>query len=341
MRAMQVDDVGEARLIEVLSETIGDATGAQPAAPDIALTVPIGDDASVWQAPAGATALTTDTMVEGVHFALGTTSWGDLGWKAMAVNLSDIAAMGCRPLYSVVSLGLRGDLPVSGLIEMYQGMLEASRVYGGAVVGGDIVRSPALFVAVSMAGAVPQGQQPLRRSTAAAGEAVAVTGSLGCSAGGLRLLVKGSTLDQQTSTHLSSAHNRPVPRVEQGMLLARHGVSAAIDVSDGLVDDLGKLCQASAVGGRVRSASVPADEFVKRAYPDDWQSLALSGGEDYELLFTAHPRVMAAVIPLLDVPASIIGEIVDGPPEVTVLDEVGKVVPLERGGWDHFARVRR
>ena len=343
---MRVGDVSELDLIEVLAKVIG---GEKPlgdqevGSPGFRLRLSIGDDAAAWDGPAGSRVLTTDTMVEGVHFDLGRIGWADLGWKSLAANLSDIAAMGCAPLYSVVTLGLRGDLPVKGLEEMYRGMLEACRSCGGEIVGGDIVRSPVFFVSVAVVGAGPAteggvlGQAPLlTRGAATPGDKIAVTGSLGCSGGGLRMMLQELSFDRETSAHLANAHNRPVPRVVQGLLLVGQGVAAAIDVSDGLVDDLRKLCESSGVGAVVHSAQVPADDVLKRAYPDDWLSLALSGGEDYELLFTAPPQVMERVTSLLDVPVSAIGEVVAEPQVVTVLDQAGSPIRVERGGWDHF-----
>ena len=343
---MRVGDVSELDLIEILAKVIGGEKplgGQEVASPGFRLRLSIGDDAAAWDGPAGSRVLTTDTMVEGVHFDLGRIGWADLGWKSLAANLSDIAAMGCAPLYSVVTLGLRGDLPVKGLEEMYRGMLEACRSCGGEIVGGDIVRSPVFFVSVAMVGAAPTtegsglGQAPLlTRGAAKPGDKIAVTGSLGCSGGGLRMMLQELSFDGETSAHLANAHNRPVPRVAQGLPLVGQGVAAAIDVSDGLVDDLRKLCESSGVGAVVHSTQVPADDVLKRAYPDDWLLLALSGGEDYELLFTAPPGVMDEVTTLLDVPVSVIGEIVDGPQVVTVLDQAGGPMQIERGGWDHF-----
>jgi len=281
--------------------------------------------------------LSTDTMVEGVHFNLDRTSWRDLGWKAMAVNLSDVAAMGCSPGYSVVTLGLHGGLPVDGLKEMYLGMADACRRFGGAAVGGDVVRSPVFFVTVAMTGMAGDGDTPLLlRGAARPGDQVAVTGSLGGSAGGLRMLAEGPVLDDKTGSYLRDAHNRPAPRVSEGAILRRDGVLAAIDISDGLVADLDKLCEASGVGAVVRSGLLPVDARLKAAFPQDWLSLALSGGEDYELLFTAPAGVISRAGESLNIPVSVIGEVLEGPPKVTVLDEHGDALQLDAGGWDHF-----
>ena len=343
---MLVKDIGEFDLIDILAETIGADNASdfdRSWGAGFRLRVSLGDDAAAWRAPEGTTVMTTDSLVEGVHFQLGWTNWRDLGWKSMAVNLSDVAAMGCAPAYSVVTLGLRGDLPVNGVVEMYRGMLEACRQHGGNLVGGDVVRSPVFFVSVTMIGAASTletteaRQEPLlTRSSARPGDIVAVTGSLGCSGGGLRMFTQDLSFDRAITCHLKTAHNRPQPRVAEGILLARHGVAAAIDVSDGLVDDLGKMCKASQVGAIIHADKVPADDILRRAYPEDWLTLALSGGEDYELLFTASPELMEPIATQIDTPVTVFGHIVDCERGVTVLDENGREINVERDGWDHF-----
>ena len=347
---MLVGDIGERRLIEVLALTVA-ARNVGPleslTARGFRLKVSIGDDAAAWHGPAGLRVLTTDTLVEGVHFSRDYMEWRDLGWKSLAVSLSDIAAMGCLPVYSVITLGLPRDTPVEGVTEMYQGMLDACEQVGGAIVGGDVVRSPVLFITVSMEGAaVGSGDDSrgtdspaadlLTRDSAVPGDKIAVTGSLGCSAGGLRALENALNFDAGTIKHLRDAHCRPVPRVPQGLSLARHGVSTAMDISDGLVDDLGKLCEASGVGAVIHSERVPVDDVLKNAYPDDWLVLALSGGEDYELLFCGPSAVVERAAEVLDVDVTVIGEIVDGDRKVSVIDERGDDVPVGRPGWDHF-----
>ena len=344
---MLVRDVGEFHLIDTLAKTIADGGGDNLDRLDahgFRLRLSIGDDAAAWDAPQGVRILTTDTMVEGVHFDLGRASWRDLGWRSIAVNLSDVAAMGCAPTYSVVTLGIREDLPVDGLVDMYRGMLDAHREFGGAIAGGDVVRSPTFFVSVALAGtatAPEKGGAPgaplLTRHSASPGDEIAVMGSLGCSAGGLRMMMEGLEFDLETANHLRDAHNRPMPRISQGVTLAKNGVASAIDISDGLVDDLGKLCKASGVGAVVRMNQLPADGFLKAAFPEDWPTLALGGGEDYELLFTAPRHLMNKVTPMLDIEVSVIGEIVRGAPEVTVLDSQGNRMSVDRRGWDHFA----
>ncbi len=155
------------------------------------------------------------------------------------------------------------------------------------------------------------------------------------------MMLEGLSLDEETTSHLRDAHNRPIPRVQQGLLLVRRGVVTSMDISDGLVEDLGKLCKASGVGAVIRPELVPTDRFLRKAYPDDWLSLALSGGEDYELMFTAPPDLMDDVAAEMVVPVSIIGDIVTEPRGVRVVDRDGAAIPVEQGGWDHFRRPRR
>ncbi|MCI0438603.1 MAG: thiamine-phosphate kinase [Chloroflexi bacterium] len=340
---MLVRDIGEFALIDRLAQTIAEDNARNIERVNetgFRLRLSIGDDAAAWETRQGVVVLTTDTMVEGVHFDLRYISWPELGWKSIATNQSDVAAMGCAPSYAVVTLGLRGDLPVDGLLEMYRGMMDACRERGGAIVGGDIVRSPVFFLTVALEGvslSLPDSSgQLLRRDTAKVGDKIAVTGTLGCSGGGLRMLLERLTFDDETASHLREAHNRPTPRVREGVELVRLGVRAAMDVSDGLVDDLGKLCKASGVSAVIHADSVPADDFLKRAYPGEWLDLALGGGEDYELLFTAPSEVMERVISALDTPVTVIGEIEEGLARVKVLARDGSVMPVSHGGWDHF-----
>ena len=298
----------------------------------------IGDDASVWDGPAGPMVAATDTMVEGVHFKLESTTWADLGWKAMAVNLSDVAAMGCEPLYSLVTVGLRGDVPTAGLEQACLGMADAGRSYGCVVVGGDTVSSPVLFITIAVAGAPPEGADSpvLSRSAAEAGDVIAVTGNLGCSAGGLEMKSAGLRLPADVSAHLSDAHDRPIPRVRESIELARCGVRAAIDVSDGLIDDLRKLCEASGVGAVLHAERVPTDHYLQAAYRAAALELALSGGEDYELLFTAPEEVVRQARREMDTPITVVGEVADRAGGVNVLDGAGRPMKLPSGGWDHF-----
>ena len=336
---MIVAEKGEFELIETLAAVCArrnreqlDSLGTR----GFRLRLSIGDDAAAWDSAPGSTVFTTDTLVEGVHFDLGRIRWNDLGWKSVAASLSDVAAMGCVPTFSVVTLGLRPDLPVRGLEEMYEGMQDACARYGGAIVGGDVVRSPVFFITVSMQGATGCSTV-LTRSGASPAEMVAVTGHLGASAGGLLVMRDASRRDSPAALSLVDAHNRPQPRVEMGAMLARAGATAAIDVSDGLVDDLGKLAKASGVDAAIRSDLVPIHPSLREIFPDRRLDLALSGGEDYELLFTASSETMVDIVARSEIPVTVIGGISEGVGLVTVIDSDGRVIVPRDRGWDHFA----
>ena len=341
---MLVRDLGEFGLIELLTDTLVEESVEGPEFTGDDLQSPhlgIGDDAAVWEGKAGTRVLTTDTMVDGVHFSLGMIGWRDLGWKAMAVNLSDMAAMGCVPTCSVVTLGLWDELPAEGLVEMYRGMAEACRMHGGRIVGGDIVGSPVLFVSVAMEGEAkvlgPDGRRAvLKREAVEVGDVIAVTGSLGDSAGGFHMAIEGEPFDDSTD-RLRTAHFRPEPRLATGQALAKAGIRAAMDISDGLVGDLTKLCEAGNVGAVVRELDLPVSEALRRQFPDNVLALALTGGEDYELLFTGREEAVREVSEAVDVPVTVIGEIVDASRGVSVLDSKGDAIEVEGGGWDHFA----
>lgn len=350
-RVMLVSEIGEFDLIDRLAARIDDRNARRVRELDargFRMLRAIGDDAAAWDAPPGARVITTDTMVEGVHFRLDYTPWRDIGWKCLATNISDVAAMGCVPTYAIITLGLRPDLPVEGLETLYDGMMEVAAELGGAVVGGDVVRSPAFFITVALQGAAPGGSDALMlRDAANPGDLIAVTGPLGSSAGGLRLLASEAAqgVAADAAAYLVNAHNRPTPRVCEGVALADAGVRCAMDISDGLMDDLAKLCRASGVGARVYAQRTPADARLKAAFPDEWLDLALGGGEDYELLFAAPPAVMRRAISAIDPPPAVVGAITEyagdgsaSAPRTTLVDARGKPLDVARGGWDHFRR---
>lgn len=339
---MTISELGEFGLIERLTGVF--ESNYRPARePDgrFELLLGNGDDAAAWAGPTGTTVLTCDAMVAGSHFDLSYTQPGDVGWRAMVSCQSDIAAIGFRPAYSTVTLGLTGAEPVKQLDEVYVGMAEACSRFDGRVVGGDVVRSGAMFISVAMVGTDASGDgkpttRPMARSGARPGDVIGVTGPLGGSAGGLKLLMSGTALGA-TEAAFIDAHLRPEPRVETGIRLAASGVACAIDVSDGLVDDLGRVCGASGVAAVIRLAAVPVDPALRRAFPDDWMAMALGGGEGYQLLFTAPIYVVEAAR-AADPSITVIGEVLAGSPQVTVLDKDGSPVTTTVRGHDHFRR---
>jgi len=349
--------VGEFELIARLAAAI---EAGSPA--DSTLLTPIGDDAAAAARPAETAIYTTDTLVDGVHFVAGQIPWFDLGWKSIAVNQSDVAAMGGRPVHALVTLGVPQGMSADPFIDAYDGMLAALGEFGGRIVGGDIVRSPVLFITVALTGTgvvpatdaddarrrlLPAASLPasdeteialLRRDRAEPGDQLAVTGTLGASAGGRR--AAGEHLAGEDADHLKRAHFRPQPRMRQGRILAAHGVRAAIDVSDGLVDDAGKLAAASRLDAVLFADLAPVDMALARLFPADARTMALTGGEDYELLFTAPSPLMSAVLHRLEMPATVIGRLLpaaaDDAGHITALDARGREITLPRGGWDHL-----
>ena len=327
--------MGELALVERIAGLVGEHPPATGAGRPPGLLLGIGDDAAAWQTAAGATqVLTSDALVEGVHFRRDMASWEEVGWKALAVNLSDVAAMGGSAGIATVTLGLPPDLQVSAVDALYRGILDCSARHGGVVVGGDVVRSPVLFIAVSLTGAA---ERLLTRSSARPGHAVAVTGALGGSAAGLEALQSRLCLEGVDALALRSAHLRPHPRLPEGQLLAERGVPCAMDVSDGLVVDLGRVCRASGVGAVVEAASLPIHPVAKRVYPARSLALALGGGEDYELLFAGPPGLVEDTLGALPSGGAVVGRIVeDTPGRVVVLDERGRPLDATSYGWEHF-----
>ena len=351
---MQIKDLGEFGVIDLLNRIVVE----QRAGPDngaefgFKLKVDTGDDTAAWKSGVATELFTTDTMVEGVHFTRQTTPWRDLGWKSMASNISDVASMGGLPLYSLITLGLPPETEIADLEELYQGMLEINNQFGVAIIGGDMVRSPVVFITVSLTG-VHQGR-PMTRSTAQPGDLIAVTGDLGGSGGGLKLMLEHGQGESDTygrvsnpplpavsveaTDHLLKCHRRPQPAVAQGRILSEAGVATAMDISDGLADDLGKLCRASGLSARLFADKIPAHTLLKQAFPEDWLDLALNGGEDYQLLFTAKQETMEKVLPQLPEPAAVVGAAVAGPPgRVVIVDVQGRESQTPTVGWDHFA----
>ena len=331
---MLISELGEFGLIELVQQWTQPGPSPAGAVP-YRLAVGNGDDtAAITFSAAPLTELyTTDTMVDGVHFTAATTPWRDLGWKAVASNVSDVAAMGGDPKAALVTLGLPPDTPVAGVKELYAGMMEICGRFGVHIIGGDMVRSPVAFVTVALTG-ICSGP-PMVRTAAEPGHLVAVTGPLGSSAGGLRQLLAGDVPDQ---SELIRQHRRPCPHVAAGKALAAAGVRSAMDVSDGLADDLGKLCFASSVSAAIYANDVPVLPTLKATFPDDWLDLALYGGEDYVLLFTAPADIMDVAMNRLPPGGAVIGEVKNGEPgSVAVLDEHGAPRLRAAAGWDHFA----
>jgi thiamine-monophosphate kinase len=276
-------------------ELIASLASRLDAAPD---GLGIGDDAAAWRAGPGALVVaTTDMLVEGVHFRLDWTSPRDLGWKALAVSLSDLAAMGATPGRALVSVAL---LPAQTALveEMYEGLSELARLSGTRVVGGDTVRtSGPLVVNVALLGEAEPGRL-LRRDGARPGDLLVLTGAVGASAAGLTLLLEGDRerLARPEAATLLAAHHRPNPRLAAGRAIAALGLGCAIDISDGVASEAWSLARASGVAVRLDTDRLPLTAAAVALLGEaKARRLAVSGGEDYQLLFAVPEARLAEV----------------------------------------------
>jgi thiamine-monophosphate kinase len=291
---LRVRDIGEFGLIERLSAVLPIEVRSTSE-----LDIGIGDDAAVWQPTAGErVVVTTDSLIEDVHFRLDWTDWECLGHKMLAVNMSDLAAMGADPKLAVVSLGLNGGERIHDLKSLYRGLGMLARQHGMTIAGGDIVRSPrGVVLHVTALGCSRRGCV-LTRSGAKVGDLIGVTETLGASAAGLRLLELDSSDPRRraaTADCLIEAHLKPEPRVALGIALLEHGATSAMDLSDGLLGDLPKILTASRVSAWIDERDIPVAAAVQALFGDESIDLALRGGEDYELLFTASPSAQTAI----------------------------------------------
>ena len=326
---MKVSELGEFGLINHLAKMVSTPEDKQ-------LLVGIGDDAAAWKNNASVQLATIDSFTEGIHFPTGTASWEELGWKALAVNLSDIAAMGGIPRYALASIALPDDTEVEDVTSLYTGMIELARESGVAIIGGDTSSAPLVSITITIIGDATNGNI-LTRSAAKLGEQVAVTGYLGAAAAGLEMLTRQLQFASEATTYLRNAFLHLHPRISEGQMLVEQGVKTAIDISDGLVADLKHVCEASQVSAQKEVDSVPVQPLVKANFGDKWLELALSGGEDYELLFTASAEVIDKVKRATSCPITVIGKIVTGKiGEITLVDGKGNPVNLGKKGWEHF-----
>lgn len=330
---MTIRDVGEFAFLRRLRARLPDACHAAQVRLDV------GDDCAALALP-GTTVLTTDALIEGVHFRPGWAPFDVLGRKAFAVNASDVAAMGGTPTFALSSLGVPPDTPVEALDALFDGFIAAAGEQRASLVGGNLSMAPQLTIAVTLLGRVASGL--ITRAGAQAGDDLYVSGTVGDAALGLRLLADGTGSDtNSTAVHgLTKRFLLPTARVSVGCALAnRRLATAMIDVSDGLLQDLGHLCEASRVGALVEADRLPLSDAYRTVAGSDCTP-ALTGGEDYELLFSA-PR---AARPALQNMAGVHG---------CALTRIGRVQPQDDGvgvalpdgvhpaaefsGFDHFA----
>ena len=321
---------------------------------DPSVLIGIGDDAAVVSPSRGKILLmTTDTLKEGIHFSSSFKDPYSVGWKALAVSLSDIAAMGGIPRFLLLSLSLPRNFPLEQIDLLLQGIRKILLPHHLSLIGGNISGSAkGLGVDTVLIGEVEPGRL-LRRSGASLDDLIYVTGTLGDAAAGLELLRKGAgptlsaprsqALNSRFIRHLTERHLRPVPRLKEGRFLSLHRLAtAAIDISDGLLQDLSHICSQSRVGARIDGRSIPLSSALRKTAPRLRKSpliYALSGGEDYEILFTVKPKNASKLETLARkerFEVTRIGKVVHEKEGIAVIDLMGKSRKATPKGFDHF-----
>ena len=298
----------------------------------------IGDDAAYWKSGDFGYCVTSDTLVENVHFKLMNFSADKLGEKAVAVNLSDIAAMGANPMGMLINLGVTNDITEKWINDFYDGITKLALKYNCPVIGGDIVKSEILNISVTCIGYkklnIKNKNIFLNRESVNPGDLVYVSGYLGNSKAGLEILNLLKTDLNDSEIYLINSHLTPVPRIELGIDLNEIGITSCIDISDGLLLDSSRLADSSIVNININSSMLPISGELKVIFPEEYKNYALGGGEDYELLFTASPNNQENIKKIAEkneLNMSIIGEVNNGNGEI-MLD--GSLTDPK--GWDHF-----
>ena len=293
--------------------------------------IEIIDDTAIISNSVGMQILTSDMLIEDIHFSKQIASFEDIGWKAIARNLSDVAAMGAIPSYFLISLGITKKMNINQVIQIYKGMRILAKKYKVNLIGGDSSISSKLFISITMNGIL--NALPLLRTKARVNDLICVTGNLGGSAAGLLTLKK----DYSVKNSLTKIHLRPNPRIIEANKLAKIGVHSAIDISDGLLIDLQKLVIASNVSAEIDLNSIPINNLVKKLFPKTSLDLALTGGEDYELIFTCPPNLINTVDKILASKFSIIGKIRQkNKTPIRILQNGVDAKNIKIQGWDPF-----
>ncbi|MGH7771304.1 MAG: thiamine-phosphate kinase [Candidatus Binatia bacterium] len=326
---MRLNELGEFGLIERIRKATPKGRGVR---------LGIGDDAAWLECRNRSFLITSDVLIEGVHFNLKWSSFYDLGYKTLAVNLSDLAAMGGSPAYLVLSLGIPVDFKTKDIEEFYRGIRVLASQSGVALVGGDTSASKRFFISAFLVGYAPN--RPITRSGGKVGDDLYVTGTLGDSALGLELLKKKEESNAHKAADLIARHRFPTARLKAGTFLAQEKLAnAMIDVSDGLLQDLGHLCKASGVGAVVWQEALPLSPAYRSYAGRKGTLYALTGGEDYELLFCLRRRNRTRLEKIkkrLGVPITRIGKCVPSREAIKVLDGKGNPLSIPVLGHDHF-----
>jgi thiamine-monophosphate kinase len=336
----RVGDIGEFGLIR----RIGDLVNKEGIRSE-RVTLGIGDDtASFLPRPGYELLVTCDCMVEGRHYLPGKISPLDLGRRAMTLNISDIGAMGGRPLYALISLGLRAEVFVQDVEEMYRGFLRELNPFGASVIGGNLTKSGnGMFIDITLIGEVEQGKG-VRRSGARPGDVILVTGYPGQAAAGLQLLLHAPDDSKILGHPLVKIYNTPSHRAWVGEAIAKAGrATAMIDTSDGFLGDLGHICEESGVGAELFKEKLPVSDDLRETaliLHQDPYDLFLGDSDDYELVIICRPQDVAPLRSVITqccpVLLTEVGRITDAAGKITLLLPDGDRRPVKLTGWDHF-----
>ena len=344
---MKLGQLGEFGLIDRIKKKVHSTSEG--------IRLGIDDDAAAFVPTKGMIMLlTTDIFVEGIHFDPAYATPYQIGWKAMAANLSDIAAMGGIPRTAVVSLCLLDKTDVEWIEEMYEGMEKAIHRFGGHIVGGDTSASlTETVINISLTGEV-ENKQMTTRSGAKVGDVICVSGDLGGSVAGLKVLrekKKTGSEFKEKWTHVLEKHLLPLPRIHEARVLVEETkVHSMIDISDGLASEIHHVCSLSGKGARIYTEEIPLHSQTKLAaqeFGTPPHHYALYGGEDYELLFTLSQKSAEEVLDIIEgeteTKISAIGAIVEADHGITLVNENGDQEPLSFRGYNHFSKkmVRR
>ena len=331
---MKLSDIGE---FGVISSIRSDLKGFQKE-----VIVGIGDDtAAIEVSGENLLLFTSDTLVEDIHFKWDYASPFQVGWKALVVNISDIAAVGGNPTHCLVSLALPADTDRIVVREVYQGLKKAASRYRVGIVGGDTVRAPSFIITVSLLGEVKRKNIVLR-SGAKPGDLIYVTGQLGSSGAGLTCLKRSNwKVKPKIRQFLIKRHLMPSPRLVEGQKIAKSQIATSmIDLSDGLGSDLHRMAEESEVGAILWEDELPialATEQLAKVMGKSSLEWVLYGGEDYELLFTVPPAKRKEVEHTLGFPHALIGEIVDRDQGICLKNRKGNRTKVKDGGYNHFS----
>jgi thiamine-monophosphate kinase len=335
-----LSDIGEFGLIDRIHTLIREEGIKTPG-----VTIGISDDAAAIKPREGYELLVTcDCLVEGRHYLPDLFNAVDLGRRAMVVNISDIGAMGGLPLYALVSLGLKAETSIADVESMYHGFLQELNPFKASIIGGNITKTESVnFIDITLVGEAEQGKLMLR-SSAEVGDAILVTGYPGQAAAGLQLLQQSDVPQDHKDHPLVQAYNTPTHRAREGRAIARSGYAKAmIDTSDGLLADLGHICEESSVGAELIKKQLPLSEALRQEAGQrefDPYDMVMRDSDDYELIFTCPPEnvpdIRSVIASVSDASVSEIGRITQAAEKIQLILPDGNKRPVTPSGWDHF-----